>query len=88
MCLYFDEVDNKGPKEGEPEDFKKIVYDAFSAEDWPPFMASMPMEKRLEPKTRMKNAWFQFTLPLQYKIQYSRTRTNMKLTTRIETSKE
>jgi len=31
MCLYY-EVE-KGPK-GEPEEFKKVVPDAFSAEDW------------------------------------------------------
>ena len=31
MFLYFE--DQKGPK-GEPEDFKKILPDAFNAEDW------------------------------------------------------
>ena len=31
MFIYFE--DHKGPK-GEPEDFKKVLPDAFNAEDW------------------------------------------------------
>ncbi len=31
MCVYFEE---KGGTKGEPADFRKVVPDAFSAEDW------------------------------------------------------